>query len=157
MNTRIEKNSQTAKYALQNGILSPPPLGEGWVGDTLYKIYPPHLKKFAQDMRKNPTDAEKKFWSIIKNKQTGYKFRRQQAINSQYIADFICFELRLIIEIDGSQHCDNVNDTQRTLKMETEGFRIVRFWNNEVLQNLEGCYEILMQHINFSVSLLSPT
>ena len=123
----------------------------------MYKTYPPYLKTFAQNMRKNPTDAEKKFWSIVKNKQTGYKFRRQQAINSQYIADFVCFELKLIVEIDGGQHCDNVHDEQRTLQMETEGFRIIRFWNNEALENLEGCYEILMQEIHSAVRDLSPT
>ncbi len=123
----------------------------------MYKDYPLYLKAFARDMRKNPTDAERNFWSIIKHKQTGYKFRRQQAINSQYIADFVCFELKLIIEIDGSQHCDNTTDKQRTFQIETEGFCIIRFWNNEVLQNLEGCYDMLMQEIHSAVLVSSPT
>ncbi|MFT6263334.1 MAG: very-short-patch-repair endonuclease [Dasania sp.] len=98
---------------------------------------------------------KKKFWSIIKNKQTGYKFRRQQAINSQHIADFVCFELKLIIEIDGSQHCDNIADKQRTFQIENEGFYIIRFWNNEILENLEGCYDVLRQEIHNMVRMVS--
>ena len=84
-------------------------------------------------------------WRILRARQlAGYKFRRQQPID-HYIVDFICFSHRLVIEIDGGQHgIDVEHDERRTRYLEREGFRVVRFWNNEVLENAEGvCTRIL--------------
>jgi len=73
----------------------------------------------------------------------GLGFRRQVPIN-RFIADFICFEARLVVEVDGGQHADSVRDQQRDRWFAANGFRVVRFWNNEVLSNLEGVLTVLL-------------
>jgi len=88
----------------------------------------------ARELRKNQTDAEGLLWRHIRNRQlNGYKFRRQFPIGS-YIVDFVCLSLKLIIEVDGSQHMSNINyDNTRTQYLESHGFQVIRFWNNDVL------------------------
>lgn len=77
--------------------------------------------------------------------ETGYKFRRQQQINGRYIVDFICFEKKLIVEIDGSIHCLNLEiDAKRTRFLEECGFKVIRFWSNYIVNNREGCLLELM-------------
>ena len=88
----------------------------------------------AKYMRANPTDAEKRLWSIMRNKRlSGYKFKRQ-VILDWYIVDFVNFEHRLIIEADGSQHADNRYDEKRDAYLEGQGFTVIRFWNSEALK-----------------------
>lgn len=106
----------------------------------------PNLLSLAKKMRHNPTEAENKMWQILRNNQLGYKIRRQHQIG-QYIVDFICLEKKLIIECDGGQHNETV-DKERTLFLENEGFRVIRFWNNEILNNIEGCWEIIQKSLN---------
>ena len=108
------------------------------------------LLSFAKDMRKNPTEAEKTLWYALKNQQLGYKFRRQHQIGS-YIVDFVCLEKKLIVECDGGQHNEEV-DKERTDFLQKEGFKVIRFWNNEISENLEG---VLIQ-INDELSSPSP-
>lgn len=94
----------------------------------------------ARSLRKNMTDAEQFLWSIIRKEQLGVKFRKQHPVG-KYIADFCCLEAKLIIEIDGGQHADDSarrNDATRTAFLEAQGFRVLRFWNNDVLDNPEG-------------------
>jgi very-short-patch-repair endonuclease len=92
----------------------------------------------AKWMRANPTDAEHKFWSMLRNKRfIGYKFKRQQII-APYIVDFVCFGARLIVEADGSQHADNRYHQQRDGFLTAQGFNILRFWNNEILGGVAG-------------------
>jgi len=92
-------------------------------------------------MRSELTPAENLLWNYLKQKQFyGYKFRRQ-AIIGNYIVDFVCFTEKLIIELDGGHHDEEqerIKDLQRTQWLEGEGFRIVRFWNNEVFNNFAG-------------------
>jgi very-short-patch-repair endonuclease len=84
-------------------------------------------------MRAHPTEAEKRLWSILRDRRLArHKFRRQQIIEP-YIVDFVCFAHRLIIEADGSQHADNKDDLRRDAWLRGHGFRILRFWNNQVL------------------------
>jgi very-short-patch-repair endonuclease len=85
------------------------------------------------------TDAERSIWEVLRSAQMdGYRFRRQVPFG-QYIADFVCHNARLIIEIDGGQHERSSSDeAERTRFLEDQGHRILRFWNNEVLSNLEG-------------------
>jgi very-short-patch-repair endonuclease len=92
------------------------------------------------------TDAEKKLWALLRNKQfDGVKFRRQQPIGS-YIVDFVCFETKLVVELDGGQHASQqVYDTKRTAFLHEQGFVVVRFWNQDVLTNPDGVYEVLKQ------------
>jgi very-short-patch-repair endonuclease len=99
---------------------------------------------FARDLRQKFTDAEKALWMKLRNRQLeAVKFRRQQPIGS-YIVDFISFERKLIIEIDGGQHNEEMTkerDEERTMRLEERGYRVMRFWNNEVLTNAEGVLE----------------
>ena len=84
-------------------------------------------------MRASPTEAERRIWAILRGHSlSGFKFKRQQIIGS-YIADFVNFERRLIIEVDGSQHVDNAYDIARDAWLKAQGFRVVRFWNNDTL------------------------
>ena len=94
--------------------------------------------RIARQLRANQTDAETVFWNRIRNRQLdGYKFVRQQLIIG-YICDFVCRERRLIIELDGGQHNESATDAIRDRRLTEEGYRVLRFWNNDVLGNIEG-------------------
>jgi very-short-patch-repair endonuclease len=103
-------------------------------------------------LRKRPTDVEILLWNKLKQKQLeGFKFRRQQPIDN-YIVDFVCFEKRIIIEVDGGQHGTQIeDDIARDTYLREQGFHVLRFWNNEVLQNINGVLEVIRE------SCLSPT
>jgi very-short-patch-repair endonuclease len=89
-------------------------------------------------MRRVSTDAERKLWLLLRDRRlSGTKFRRQVPFGS-YILDFVCFEYRLVIEVDGGQHAESVTDKMRDTRLSSEGFRIVRYWNNDVLRNPDG-------------------
>ena len=102
----------------------------------------------ARDLRKASTEAERRLWSRLRNKQLdGFRFRRQQAMGP-YIVDFYCSELSLIIEVDGGQHDANEEaDAARTRWLEDRGYRVLRFWNNEVLANTEGVLIAIRQSL----------
>jgi len=113
---------------------------------------------FARELRQRQTDAERALWTRLRSKQLeGVKFRRQQPLGP-YIVDFASFEKRLIIEVDGGQHNDPSpcplpqgereqgegrvrGDEERTRWLNGKGYRVLRFWNNEVLLNMEGVLE----------------
>ena len=97
------------------------------------------IRARARGLRKNPTKAEKLLWSQLRFWQVdGYKFRRQQPLG-KYIVDFVCLEKKLIIELDGGQHAEQVEyDSTRDGWLAAHGFRIIRFWNNDVLKNSDG-------------------
>jgi len=92
------------------------------------------------------TDAEKVMWRLLRSRQlAGFKFRRQQPIK-RYVVDFVCCSHSLIVEIDGGQHADSASDEVGSQFLTDEGFRILRFWNNDVLKNREGvCARILAE------------
>jgi very-short-patch-repair endonuclease len=97
----------------------------------------------AKELRRDLTDAERKLWSVIRNRQLdGAKFRRQQPIGP-FVADFVCQERHLIVEADGGQHDDNAKDARRTAFLESKGYRVLRFWNNDILTNLNGVAEAI--------------
>ena len=97
------------------------------------------LTSRSRALRQNSTDAERKLWSVLRGRQlNGFKFRKQVEIDG-YIVDFLCLEKRPIIEVDGGQHSPE-RDARRTAYLESQDFRIIRFWNNDVLQNLEGVW-----------------
>jgi very-short-patch-repair endonuclease len=102
----------------------------------------------ARQLRSNPTEAEKRLWSKLRLKQIdGNRFRRQVPIG-RYVVDFVCFDRCLIIEVDGGQHDSRiVQDDARTAWLQREGFRVLRFWNNEVLGNIEGVYDVIVAHL----------
>jgi very-short-patch-repair endonuclease len=105
------------------------------------------LTKVARQLRSRMTDAERKLWFALKDRRfAAFKFRRQVPVGP-YIADFLCFEQRLIAEVDGGQHADSVRDVERDNWLAQNEFRVLRFWNNEVLQNLEGVLTILSEQL----------
>ena len=113
-------------------------------------------KAFASHLRKNLTDAERKLWQHLRGEQLGAKFRRQHPFQG-YILDFVCLEHRLIIEVDGSQHADAIaQDAARTEVLERAGFRVLRFWNNEVLAQTEAVLACITTALNPSPSCPSP-
>ncbi|MGB2579066.1 very-short-patch-repair endonuclease [Elusimicrobium simillimum] len=104
------------------------------------------LSEFAKNNRKIPTMAENKLWQILRNRSLESKFRRQQKIGP-YIVDFVCFHKTLIIECDGGQHSKEV-DSERTKYLESEGYKILRFWNNEILSNIEAVWTVIKKEID---------
>jgi very-short-patch-repair endonuclease len=103
----------------------------------------------ARTMRRNMTDAERRLWQALRSQQLqGYKFRRQAPIG-RYIADFICHKARLIVEIDGGQHDhSSAPEVARSEFLQNEGYRVLRFWNNEVLANFEGVYDAIVNEVS---------
>ncbi len=95
----------------------------------------------ARALRRNQTDAERVFWQAVNGKQLhGHRFRRQHPLGN-YIVDFICLEKKLIVELDGEQHGFGkhmLHDAKRDAWLEQRGYRVVRYWNDEVYNNLEG-------------------
>ena len=111
------------------------------------------LTQIARSLRSNQTEAEKLLWSKLRNRQfMNLKFRRQVAIEN-YVADFVCFERGLIIELDGGQHNENAADRDRSDVLESKGFIVKRYWNNDVMNNMEGVFRDLTDTLN----TLTPT
>jgi very-short-patch-repair endonuclease len=102
------------------------------------------LRTRAKAMRSDPTDAELTLWQILRGKRlSGYKFKRQVPID-RYIADFVCFSHRLIVEADGSQHVDSELDRTRDTYLQSQGFQVMRFTNYDILTNDEGVGEMIL-------------
>jgi very-short-patch-repair endonuclease len=94
-------------------------------------------------MRSHQTDAEHRLWQILRaHRFSGYKFRRQVPIEF-YIADFVCFARRLVIELDGGQHAESTGDMRRDCFLKAQRFRVLRIWNNELFDNEEGVAEAI--------------
>ncbi|WP_299742705.1 endonuclease domain-containing protein [Devosia sp.] len=101
----------------------------------------PKLRGFAKSMRHKPTEAEDRFWQILRHRRLdGHKFRRQHPVGN-YILDFVCLSSHLIVELDGSQHADNAYDVARDTYLRAQGFRLLRFWNNDILARPEHILE----------------
>ncbi len=103
----------------------------------------------ARKLRVDQTEAEARLWLKLRGRRlVDAKFRRQTPIG-HYIVDFMCFEAKLIVELDGGQHAVNsVADDERTAWLEGQGFRVLRFWNNDVLDNIEGVVERILMGLS---------
>jgi len=103
----------------------------------------------ARTLRKNLTDAERILWKHLRLRQfEGHKFRRQQPIG-KYIVDFVCFEKKVIIEVDGGQHSEQVGyDSERDEQLGRQGFRVLRFWNIQVTQEIDAVKETIMKALS---------
>jgi very-short-patch-repair endonuclease len=116
--------------------------GEGFVPQTPHhRPTAKRIRNFAKKLRREPTDAEAAMWRLLRDRRLAlFKFRRQVPFQN-FILDFVCFEKRLMIEIDGSQHASSERDTARDAVLIAEGFRIARYWNNDVLQQPSAVLE----------------
>ena len=106
----------------------------------------------ARRLRRVSTDAERRLWYFLRNRQLGgFCFRRQMPLG-RYCADFACIEARLVVELDGGQHLDTANaDTERTQRIARGGFRALRFWNTQVLQETQSVLESILVALRESV------
>jgi very-short-patch-repair endonuclease len=103
------------------------------------------LTPIARRLRGDMTEAEKRLWSHLRAGQLdGAKFVRQYPVGN-FVADFACRGARLVVELDGGQHAENGADAARTKLIEAHGFTVIRFWNNDVLGNMEGVLEEIRQ------------
>lgn len=111
---------------------------------------------FAKVLRTNQTDAKLRVWHALRaDRLMNYKFKRQVPIDD-FIADFVCFEQKLIVEIDGGQHMGKDKDLVRDMKLNAMGFRVLRFWNNQIIDNLEGVLTVILQHLQIVTPPPSP-
>ena len=132
-------------------LLPPSPAARGKVGMGVRRIV-----AAARKLRRSTTDVERKLWHRIRDKQIeGFRFRRQRPVG-RFIVDFICLDARLIVELDGGQHAENVaHDKKRSAFLESLGYRVLRFWNNEVIENMDGVLERLREAL--LLTRLDPT
>ncbi len=101
-----------------------------------------NLKSLARALRKNMTEAERRLWRGLRRRNLGWKFRRQVPLGP-YVCDFVSLEARVIIEVDGGQHVDDSRDPVRESWLRQQGFKVMRFWNRDVLANPEGVLEAI--------------
>lgn len=117
---------------------------DGW--DYTRDFVVSNKREFARSLRREMTDAERHLWRALRQRSIdGFKFRRQHVIG-EFVVDFVCLERMLVLEIDGGQHAEAVQyDESRSASIKRDGFRVLRFWNNEILENLEGVLEVISQ------------
>jgi very-short-patch-repair endonuclease len=107
----------------------------------------------ARNMRRVPTNAERKLWMQLRQlSPQGSHFRRQVRLGT-YIVDFASYAARLVIEVDGGQHAENRSDAERTKYIEDQGYRVLRFWNNDLLGNIDGVLEVIQTAMSRSPHL----
>jgi very-short-patch-repair endonuclease len=111
------------------------------------------IRALAKVLRKRSTEAEKMLWNSLRAKQLhGHKFRRQESVG-RFIVDFVCYENNLIIEVDGGQHAaQKQGDEERDNWLASQGFNVLRFWDNEILGNIEGVMEVISKTLSPSPS-----
>ena len=113
-------------------------------------------RKTQRTLRRNMTDAELRLWYCLRNRQlSGYKFRRQHPFRD-FVLDFVCMEERLVVEVDGGQHADSASDEIRTKILTEAGFKVIRFWNNDVLTQLEAVKEAIYNALGGVPSTTGP-
>ncbi|WBO22872.1 endonuclease domain-containing protein [Sphingomonas abietis] len=110
----------------------------------------------AARLRRDATDCEQRLWRVLRNRGlSGMKFRRQATLG-HYIVDFLCIEARLVVELDGGQHRPEA-DARRTRWIEAEGYRVLRFWNGDVVENLDGVVDAILNDIEKKKTLTQPS
>lgn len=115
------------------------------------------MRDIARSLRKNQTEAERLLWCRIRNNQLGHRFYRQFVFGF-FIADFCCRKKGLIIELDGGQHVlSKERDKERTDYLNAYGFKVIRFWNNEVIGNIDGVLEVICGHLNVPDNFPHPS
>jgi precorrin-8X/cobalt-precorrin-8 methylmutase len=117
---------------------------------------PNHLKGAARRLRKDMTEAEKLLWSRLRAHRFADASFRRQAVLGPYVVDFLCNNTKVVVEIDGSQHATSNTDAARDAYLAAHGYRVVRYWNNEVLGNLDGVLDDLYRHLSEQQGAPSP-
>lgn len=113
----------------------------------------------SRQLRSNMTDAERKLWQMMRMRQLkGFRFRRQFPIGA-YIADFVCLEARLVVEVDGGQHNTEQleYDSVRDRWLQSQNFGVLRFWNNDVLNNIDGVVERILEALKKQSPSFQPS
>ena len=115
------------------------------------------MRRYARSLRVNATDAERVLWSRLRRRQiAGFKFRRQHQVGL-YICDFACLDRMLVVELDGSQHAENLEyDQRRDRFLRSAGFEVLRFWNNDVLGSIEGVLDTIYAALDRSFDPSAP-
>jgi very-short-patch-repair endonuclease len=130
------------------GSRLPSPAGGEGVASAAPEAFPTKAVTRARGLRSRMTDAERKLWFALRDRRfANFKFRRQVPLG-RYIADFVCFESRVIIEVDGGQHAVSSSDKERDRWFEANRFVVLRFWNNDVLSNLDGVLLSLLETLH---------
>ena len=150
-------NMQSGGIGGDSQLTYPPRLRGGAGGKGLFGQHPDTtrnaaLMSHAKAMRNEMTAQEWKVWEVLSGKKMeGFKFRRQQTVGN-YIVDFVCMEKKIIVEIDGGQHDEKrkTYDADRTTYLESLGYRVLRFWNNEVTETLEGVHTTILKALKDS-------
>ncbi|MDG4905201.1 DUF559 domain-containing protein [Mesorhizobium sp. WSM4898] len=107
----------------------------------------PAKRNFARRMRRESTEGEDRLWQELRGRRLDkIKFRRQVPVG-RFVADFVCAEARLIIEIDGSQHAGSPHDQERDAELKAKGFRVLRFWNDDVLKDLDAVCDTIIAYV----------
>jgi len=120
-----------------------------------WKLTPRTLAN-ARELRKTMTDEERKLWRRLRFEQLGVKFRRQ-APRTPFIADFLCHSPKLVVELDGGQHNEQVEyDRARTIELQGEGFTVLRFWNYEVNTDLDGVLDVIRRYVDDLSEVAKP-
>jgi len=117
-----------------------------------YRVYSKQMCNCARTLRRRSTPQEAILWRYLRNRRLGAKFRRQLTIDNKYVVDFVCLEKKIIIEVDGSQHSQNPTDADRTKYLKRRGFDVLRFWNNEIDNQLLACLEVIYNKCGASPS-----
>jgi very-short-patch-repair endonuclease len=106
----------------------------------------------VRQLRTNATDAETKLWFAVRDRRlAGFKSVRQKALGP-YVVDFVCRDRMLIVEVDGGQHAESARDRVRDAYLGSEGYRVLRFWNSDVLRNINGVLETILASLNSSTN-----
>ncbi|TPM26112.1 endonuclease domain-containing protein [Mesorhizobium sp. B2-3-4] len=107
----------------------------------------PAKRNFARSLRRGMTEAEGRLWQELRDRRLdGIKFRRQVPFG-RFIADFVCIEAGLIIEVDGSQHADSDSDRSRDAELKVRGFRVLRLWNDDVLRDMNAVCDTIIAYV----------
>jgi very-short-patch-repair endonuclease len=129
--------------------VAPKAPGEGFVPqEPHHRPTVKRIRSFAKRMRSEPTDAEAAMWRLLRDRRLSqYKFRRQVPVEN-YTLDFVCFEHRLVIEIDGGQHASSTTDEARDGHLAVAGIKVARYWNNDVLQQRASVLEDILAKLS---------
>ena len=114
-------------------------------------------RRLQRKLRNTMTDAEIRLWQRLRGRQiAGCKFRRQHPF-MDYVLDFVCLERRLVVEVDGGQHLDNQRDQVRDKRLLEAGFEVLRFWNNQVLQEIDSVVEVIWAALQRDTPIPAPS